>query len=281
MVHLILTGATGLVGSAVLAHIRALPSTSNPITKLSILTRSPIPQLSRSTSDDGSITEPNGLKINVINHTDYLSYPSPLLAQLSDARAVIWAQGVSQTAVSSDEEYVKITKEFPLALATSLISARQPSKATQQPLNFVYVSGEGATHSPGRFTQIFARVKGEAELALLSLSKEPQNTAKLAVFCPRPGGIHSTDPQIWSESLARRNFAMRSVMKGLLPVYKVLNPGMLVTAEDLAGVLVRMALREDGKDYADEKGLDKAGWMSCEGRVLQNLAIKELAKQGT
>jgi hypothetical protein len=41
-----------------------------------------------------------------------------------------------------------------------------------EPFNFVYVSGAGATTEPGRFAQIFARVKGETEMALAELRKQ-------------------------------------------------------------------------------------------------------------
>lgn len=44
----------------------------------------------------------------------------------------------------------------------------------ERPFNFVYVSGEGSTLAPGRFTPIFGRVKGETEKALAEMrSEEP------------------------------------------------------------------------------------------------------------
>lgn len=55
----------------------------------------------------------------------------------------------------------------------------EAAKAFQQlpaddakPFRFVYVSGDGATHNPGRFTPIFGRIKGETELALAEMRKE-------------------------------------------------------------------------------------------------------------
>ncbi|GJJ06617.1 hypothetical protein Clacol_000810 [Clathrus columnatus] len=88
--HLILTGATGTAGSAVLKHCLADPA----ITRLSILSRRPIPQA------DGHS------KANVIIHPDFTSYPRELLSQLEGAKACIWALGISQTQVKKDE-YVK------------------------------------------------------------------------------------------------------------------------------------------------------------------------------
>lgn len=259
MVHLILTGATGLVGSAVLKHVQTLPSTT-PITKLTILSRSPVPAASTPSTT-------NSTKIEVINHTDYTSYPPDLLTKLSDARAIIWAQGVSQTQAGSDAAYTRITKDFPVAATTALAGAHTGPK----PLTVVYVSGEGATHTPGRLTPLFGRVKGEAELSLLSLAKQQKG---LAVYCPRPGGIWNPDAAEWAESQARQSFSIKMVRKFALPVYKAVYPSMLIPTPDLAKVLVDMALREGGEAY-DAKELGPG--VGSEGRVLQNVAIRRLA----
>lgn len=74
----------------------------------------------------------------------------------------------------SPREYIKITKSFPIAAATAFQTLTpNPSNDTEpkDPFHFVHVSGAGATTSPGRFTSLFARVKGEAELALDDMQK--------------------------------------------------------------------------------------------------------------
>jgi len=65
---------------------------------------------------------------------------------------------------------VRITKDYAVAAAKAFSGfASQDS-----PLRFIYVSGDGATQDPGRFSQTFSRVKGEAELALAELrAKSP------------------------------------------------------------------------------------------------------------
>ncbi|KND89659.1 hypothetical protein TOPH_05653 [Tolypocladium ophioglossoides CBS 100239] len=152
--HLILTGATGLVGSCVLdAMLKA-----EDITKISILSRRPV----KMAEDRG---DP---RINVILHKDFETYDSEVLEQLKGADGCVWALGISQTKVDK-QEYVKITKDFALAAARSF-AALSPSEA--RPFRFVYVSGSGATQTPGRFSLIFARVKGEAEQALADLTAE-------------------------------------------------------------------------------------------------------------
>lgn len=151
--HLILTGATGLVGSSVLdAMLKA-----KEVSKISILSRRPIKM-----AEDA-----HNPKVNVIIHNDFGRYEPAVLDQLKDAQGCVWALGISQTKVSK-EDYVKITKDYTLVAAESFASL--PSSSTERPFRFVYVSGEGATQTPGRFSAIFARVKGETEQELAHLS---------------------------------------------------------------------------------------------------------------
>lgn len=86
--HLILTGATGLVGSGVLHSMLNTPA----VTKVSVLSRRPVPMAEGHS------------KANVIITQDYENYSSEILQQLKDAEGVVWAQGISQTKVG--KEYV-------------------------------------------------------------------------------------------------------------------------------------------------------------------------------
>lgn len=87
--HLILTGATGLVGSGVLQNML----TTNSVTKVSVLSRRPVP-----------MAEGNP-KAEVIIHKDYTSYPPELLEKLKGAEGIVWAQGVSSADVSKAYVY--------------------------------------------------------------------------------------------------------------------------------------------------------------------------------
>ncbi|KAK3903390.1 hypothetical protein C8A05DRAFT_32889 [Staphylotrichum tortipilum] len=168
--HLILTGATGLVGTAVLdAMIR-----TKDVTKISVLSRRPV-----KFADD---------RINVIIHEDFASYDPDLLSKLRDAQGCVWALGISQTQVSK-EEYVTITKTYPLAAAKAFQSLPQNSK-TEEPFHFVYVSGEGATFTPGRLTPFFGKVKGEAELSLGEI--QASNPASFRATSVRPAFVDWT-----------------------------------------------------------------------------------------
>lgn len=87
IMHLILTGATGLVGSGVLDAMLK----SKEITKISILSRRPVPLAA------------NDPRANVIIHKDFENYEPELLNKLQGANGVVWALGISQ---------LKVTKEF-------------------------------------------------------------------------------------------------------------------------------------------------------------------------
>jgi uncharacterized protein YbjT (DUF2867 family) len=94
--RLILTGATGLVGSAALNHILSLPP--GQVSRLYILSRKPVP-----------IAE-NQPNVTVIEHKDFNEYSPELLEKLKGADGCIWALGISQNQVS--KEYVNHCAPF-------------------------------------------------------------------------------------------------------------------------------------------------------------------------
>lgn len=86
--HLILTGATGLVGSGVLDAMIKMKD----ITKISVLSRSPIP-MAEAAKDP---------RINVIIHKDFEKYDADVLDKLKGANGAVWALGISQNKVSKE-----------------------------------------------------------------------------------------------------------------------------------------------------------------------------------
>ena len=93
--HLILTGATGLVGSAVLDAMLHCQT----VTKVSILSRRPVPMAEQA----------NNPKVNVIIHKDFSDYGPEVLDKLQGANGVVWALGISQSKVSERYFYVSTT----------------------------------------------------------------------------------------------------------------------------------------------------------------------------
>ncbi|KAI0393479.1 putative nucleoside-diphosphate-sugar epimerase [Xylariaceae sp. FL0594] len=170
--HLILTGATGLVGSAVLD---AMLKTKD-ISKISILSRRAV-KMAEDAQDP---------RVHVIIHKDFAKYDDPaVLKQLQDADGCVWALGIAQEQVSRDD-YIKITKDFALAAATAFSSAIAAQSSNNnntdpdrqqsgRPFRFVYVAGGLTTTQPGRFTPFQARVKGEAEVGLAKIFGSKQD----------------------------------------------------------------------------------------------------------
>lgn len=86
--HLILTGATGLVGSGVLDAMLKMKHVS----KITILSRRPVRM-----ADDAQ--DP---RVHVILHQDFGQYDAAVLRQLTDATGCVWALGISQSQVGKE-----------------------------------------------------------------------------------------------------------------------------------------------------------------------------------
>ncbi|OIW32670.1 hypothetical protein CONLIGDRAFT_630319 [Coniochaeta ligniaria NRRL 30616] len=253
--HLILTGATGLVGSGVLDAMIKMKD----ITKISIISRRPVAM-----ADDAK--DP---RINVIIHKDFTNYPPSLLDQVKDATGCVWALGISQTEVSK-EEYIKITKDYALAAAQAFQSLPSTPDLKPQPFNFIYVSGAGTTHNPGLFTSLFARVKGETELLLASMRASNPSFHALSV---RPAGVD------WTAHAAIKPYLSMSWLKtgvftALLAPIRVLAPGQISPTEPLGKFLAECAAGKwEGKMTGP--GFDQVGESGF--TVVHNLGFRRLA----
>lgn len=237
MAHIIVTGATGAAGSAVLAHALASPS----ISRVSILSRRPV-----------KLAE-NQPKANVIIHQDFESYPPSVLDQLKGAQGVVWAQGISSYGMKEDE-YSLITVTYPVAAAKAFAGLNDK-------LNFVYVSGEGADTS-GKAYAMFGRVKGRAEKTLLELQNDHEG---LSVYNVRPAVIRSV------AHLADRSKNMNDrLIAALGPVFQMVMPSFVIPTDKLAEATVKLAIG-DGKPVPAGVGVE------ADGRLLRNTALRKLA----
>ena len=241
--HIILTGATGLVGSAALTS--AL--TPSSISKISIL--------ARRTSIPLAANHDN---VKIIQHADFLSYPPSLLEQLEGAEACIWALGVSANDVSKDE-YERITVHYTLAAAKAFASLHQNFR-------FVFVSGEGATTQPGRFTPLFGRVKGHAEQALLTLPSESPY-ASIRPYAVRPAWVDAgKQPEIVPQHVPW-GLSKRITEAFVGPMCRVVMPSFVTPTKQLGKLLTDLAIG-DGKPM-EGKGIE-------EGRTIRNIGIRRL-----
>ncbi|OOQ91600.1 nucleoside-diphosphate-sugar epimerase [Penicillium brasilianum] len=224
--HIILTGATGLVGSAALVALRARPDVS----KISIISRRPVPMLEGNKDD----------RIQVILH-DFKGYDSALKERLRGAQGCVWALGISQTAVSK-EEYIHITKTMTLEAAQAF---EQLKSDESDNFKFVFVSGEGATSEPGRFTALFGRVKGETETALMEMeSKNPDFRAMIV----RPAYVDPKDQQAIHPWIPQGSVLKRLGESAFGPVIRSFFKGMHSPTAPLGEFLAGLPLGAfDGK----------------------------------
>ncbi|KAL7933784.1 hypothetical protein V8C35DRAFT_50679 [Trichoderma chlorosporum] len=249
--HIILTGATGLVGSGVLdAMIRY-----EPITKISILSRKPVPM-----ADDAK--DP---RVNVIIHKDFGQYDASVFEKLKDAQGCVWALGISQSKVSKDE-YVKITKDYTLAAARAFSTL---SVGEDQPFRFVYVSGEGATQEPGHCTATFARTKGETEVALAEMSNELR---VMRAYSVRLGGVDASQHDAIKQYIPDPGAVYRAMGSTLYPMLRALTPSSLAPTDVAGDFLSKMAMGELD-DKLEGPGAFKTGlaW------TLNNKAMRRVA----
>jgi hypothetical protein len=164
-----------------------------------------------------------------------------------------------------NREYEQITHTSPLAFARAISQTTSP-----KPLNFIYVSGEGATTTPSFLTQHWARIKGQTESDLLALSKDPafQNLRPLSL---RPGGVDPTYHQEIHEYIPKKVGLAKAAESALLPPLRVLLPRMISPTRELGKVLVELAMGDGGAKDEGESGV------SGEGRTLSNVAMRRLA----
>ena len=250
--HLILTGATGLVGAGVLdAMIR-----TKDITKISILSRRPVPM-----ADDAK--DP---RINVIQHSDFERYDQAVMDQLRGANGCVWALGVSQNDVTADE-YVKITKDYTVAAVKAFATLKEDED--EKPFRFVFVSGEGATQNPGRFTAIFGRVKGETESALADLTAG-ELKGKVQADSMRPAMVDGTGHAAIKPYLASRGF-VPALARVVAPTAGFVFRSFHSPTGFLGDGLTQMAMgRLDGKMEGQGTFRLRDSW------IVQNLGLRRM-----
>jgi dTDP-4-dehydrorhamnose reductase len=179
---LLITGATGMVGSELLRQAMI----DNDINSIIALSRKPL-----------DIQHP---KMKTVIHKDFLDYRS-LSNLFTDCDVCAWCLGVSQLQVSK-EEYITITHDYTMAAAKAMLAANPK-------ICFVFVSGEGADQS-GKTKTLFGRVKGKAEKNLMQL-----NFDKLIIA--RPAGIQPVTKNSRAPFLYKIFYFFYPVFKILTP----------------------------------------------------------------
>lgn len=225
------------------------------ITKISILSRGPV-KMAEDAKDP---------RINVITHKDFAQYDSEVLTQLKGASGCVWALGVSQTKVSKDD-YVKITRDWP-AEAAKAFQALTPEN---EPFNFVYVSGVGATTEPGLFSAFWARIKGEAELALADIRKE---NPLLRASSVRLGFGSEAKHDAIKPYLPSRPY-YEKVLRASEPAIRAVMPSIWTPTEYFGRFLTDLALGRYQDQLRASKGIRMVGNMP----IIENSAFRRLVE---
>jgi uncharacterized protein YbjT (DUF2867 family) len=162
-------------------------------------------------------------KLNEVLHRDFKDC-SALADALSRQDAAVFCLGAYTGAVP-DAELRAITVDYTIEFARVLYDS-SPGAA------FALLSGMGADPT-GRSRVAFARYKGEAEKALLAAGFPH-------VYLFRPAYIYPVEPR------EEPNFSYR-LLRAIYPAFRILFPNQVIPADDLARVMVDVAVRGSGE----------------------------------
>jgi len=202
-VNVIVFGASGMVGQAVLREVLA----DRRIESVLVVGRTPLPD------------RPD--RVQEIVHGDFYDF-SALAGDMTGYDACFFCLGVSSTG-KKEPEYRRITYDITMAAATVLARV-DPTMA------FLYVSGMG-TDSSERGRLMWARVKGATENALLSLP--------FRAYGIRPGFIL---PVHGVRTKTRLYSAAYQVTGWMYPVLRRIAPGYVMTSEELGRAMIVVAV---------------------------------------
>ena len=221
----ILFGATGMVGSGVLAECLADPRVESVVS----VVRSP-----------GSVTHP---RLREVLHHDFFDF-TPLRGAFEGADACFFCLGVTSFRLGEDE-YRRLTYDLTLAAARAVLDAAPQSV-------FCYVSGEG-TDSTGRGRVMWARVKGQTEQALLAMPFR-------AAYMFRPGYIQ---PLAGVRSKTGLYRALYSVLAPLYPLLRRLAPTHMTTSVNVGRAMLAVAARGYPRPVLENEDINRAATLTA------------------
>ncbi|KAL8686937.1 MAG: hypothetical protein Q9218_006754 [Villophora microphyllina] len=171
---IILTGATGFIGSSVLSLALLHPH----LTSIIVLSRRNLPT--------------KHPKVRVLIQKDFLNYSSDILEACAGAEACIWSLGVARSL--SAESNRTINLDYTLAAAETFVKVLGEGLEGGKKFRFVYLSGMLTERDQGArlwFMSEARLIRGEVENRLIELQK--QYPEKLLSYVARPGGVLATN----------------------------------------------------------------------------------------
>lgn len=211
---IVLFGATGMIGAGALIECLEDPE----VEEVLAVVRRPTGRTHK--------------KLVELVHEDFLDYSS-VEDELTGYDACLYCLGISAGGMSEDK-YRRITYDFTVAAGETLVRLNPQ-------MRMCFISGAG-TNEGSR--QMWARVKAEAENAMLAL---PWKSAHMF----RPAGI---EPRKGVKSGVKSYRIMYALIGWALPLLRKLMPSMVTTTEILGRALIRVG--RDGHAEPILEGLD-------------------------
>jgi uncharacterized protein YbjT (DUF2867 family) len=201
-VKVIVFGATGMVGQAMLAQCLG----DLGINSVLVVGRTPV-----GWQDD---------KLREVIHPDFLDF-TDLADDFAGVDACFFCLGVSSVRMK-EADYRRITKDITLAAADVLVRASPDAV-------FVYISGMG-TDSTEHGRVMWARVKGETENALLAMP--------FHAYAVRPGFIQAVGDGQSKTTLYAVGYR---VIGWLYPILRKVAPKYVIRSDELAQGMIELA----------------------------------------
>lgn len=132
-------------------------------------------------------------------------------------------------------DFIKITKEYTLAGAEAF-STLAPNNG---PFHFIFVSGQGSTQTPGKYSNLYGRTKGETEIGL---SEMRSANSRLLAEAVGPGFVDGKGHAAIQPYLQQQGFLMDKSKMLLRKPIELAAKWLHCPTEPMGRFLVGMAL---------------------------------------
>lgn len=136
----------------------------------------------------------------------------------------------------------------------------------------MYISGHGTTTTPGRFTPHFALIKGQAELALLALSKDSVYK-NLKPWSLRPAFVDASLHHEIHKYIPVLHGVKKLSTDYLFPAVGWLMPGLVAPTNDIGRVAIALAMGQVG----GAEGVESVKGDVEMGRIVNQAGMLRLA----
>lgn len=228
---IIITGATGFVGSEVLQQALEHPRITSVIT----ITRKALPE---------NISQ--NPKLTSIIHSDFKNYPPSILSQLQGADGCVWALGTF--AGATFEQHREYNYDYTTTAVDTFLQNLAQQTSSKDKFRFVYTSGVLVVRDQNKSLWLmndYRKMRGQTENYILDLAKtKPESVNSFEGYVARPGGI------------CAKGFSLRSLF------WSSMGQHYSLSVEELAAAMIQLALNgspDEGKMIYENVDLLRLG----------------------